>query len=106
MSNIKKVLVSFVSGMAVSAGMLLGGHMVNSNQQVNADHTTTENIKLGTTYKRGYLSFKVSQYKLNGRMNYVITTNLKHKQFYQVGSNDDKQGRTNGITVAFGNDQR
>lgn len=107
MNGIKKVLVGFVGGVAAAASLILGGQAVKDNgQNVQADHTTVEHIKLGSTYKRGYLSFKVSEYKVNGRKNYVITTNLKKKQFYQVGSNDDKQGRTKGITVAFGNDQR
>ena len=63
-------------------------------------------LKQGTLYHVDGLSLYISSYKCNNHENLVITTNLKKKQFYQVASNDDKQGKTNGITLAFGNDQK
>lgn len=89
-------LLSFGSGYLASKG----------TQRTQASRTRAEKIKLGTRYHYKGLTFKVSSYKCKGKDNFVITTNLKHKQFYQVGSNDDKQGRTSGVTVAFGSDQR
>lgn len=89
-------LLSFGSGHLVSKG----------TQRTQASRTKTEKIQLGARYHYKGLSFKVSTYKYKGKDNFVITTKLKHKQFYQVGSNDDKQGRTSGITVAFGSDQK
>ena len=90
------VLLSFDSGYLASKG----------TQRTQASENRIEKIQLGTRYQYKDLSFKVSAYKYKNRDNFVITTNLKHKQFYQVGSNDDKQGRTKGITVAFGSDQK
>lgn len=89
-------LLSFGSGYLVSKG----------TQRTQASRTKTEKIQLGTRYHYKGLSFKVSTYKYKNRDNFVITTNLKHKQFYQVGSNDDKQGRTGGVTVALGSNQK
>lgn len=89
-------LLSFGSGCLASKG----------TQRTQASRTKTEKIQLGTRYHYKGLSFKVSTYKYKGKDNFVITTKLKHKQFYQVGSNDDKQGRTGGVTVAFGSNQK
>ena len=84
-----------------------GGYLASKGEQNSqASRAKTEKIQLGTRYHYKGLSFKVSAYKYKNRDNFVITTNLKHKQFYQVGSNDDKQGRTDGVNVAFGSDQK
>ena len=65
-----------------------------------------QQLKQGTLYRVDGLTLYVTTYKCKNHKNIVLTTNLRKKQFYQVASNDDKQGKTHGITVAFGNDQK
>lgn len=71
-----------------------------------AAKTKSEKISVGTRYHLGNLNMIVSTYQYKGHVNYVITTNFKKYQYYQVGSNDNKRGETKGVTIAFGNDQR
>ena len=73
---------------------------------VQADKVQNKRLQVGTRYKIDGLSMIVSEYTVKGHKNIIITTNLKHKNYYQVGSNDDSQHRTTGITVAFGDDQK
>ena len=103
--NLKKIAVVvssfalFGSGVAVCA-------MHQTSPQVHANATKNHILHVGDTYKLDGLSLRVSEYNYKGSKNIVITTNLKQKEFYQVGSNDDKHGKTRGVTVAFGNDQK
>ena len=78
----------------------------NNAQTVVAAKVNDQKLKQGTLYHMDGLTLYVSSYKCKNRKNIVITTNLRKKQFYQVASNDDKQGKTHGITLAFGNDQK
>ena len=78
----------------------------NNAQTVAAAKVNDQKLKQGTLYHMDGLSLYVSSYKCKNHENIVITTNLKKKQFYQVASNDDKQGKTHGITLAFGSDQK
>ena len=78
----------------------------NNAQTVVAAKVNDQKLKQGTLYHMDGLSLYVSSYKCKNHENIVITTNLRKKQFYQVASNDDKQGKTHGITLAFGNDQK
>ena len=78
----------------------------NNAQTVVAAKVNDQKLKQGTLYHMDGLSLYVSSYKCKNHENIVITTNLRNKQFYQVASNDDKQGKTHGITLAFGNDQK
>lgn len=78
----------------------------NNAQTVVAAKVNEQKLKQGTLYHMDGLNLYVSSYKCKNHKNIVITTNLRKKQFYQVASNDDKQGKTHGITLAFGNDQK
>ena len=78
----------------------------NNAQTVVAAKVNEQKLKQGTLYHMDGLTLHVSSYKCKNHKNIVITTNLRKKQFYQVASNDDKQGKTHGITLAFGNDQK
>lgn len=102
--NLKKITV-VVSSFALFGGGVAVGAMHLTSPRVQANATKTHILHVGDTYKLDGLSLKVSEYSYNGSKNIVITTNLKKKAFYQVASND-KQGKTRGVTVAFGNDQR
>ena len=99
--NLKKIAV-VVSSFALFGGGVAVGAM---HQPAQANINKTHALHVGDTYNLGNLSLKISTYDYKGK-NIVITTNLKKKEFYQVGSNDDKHGKTRGVTVAFGNDQR
>ena len=103
--NLKKIAV-VVSSFALFGGGVAVGAMHQTSPQVQANAAKTHILHVGDTYKLDGLSLKVSKYSYNGSKNIVITTNLKKKEFYQVGSNDDKHGKTRGVTVAFGNDQK
>lgn len=78
----------------------------NNAQTVSAAKVNDQKLKQGTLYHMNGLNLYVTSYKYKNHENIVITTNLRKKQFYQVASNDDTQGKTHGITVAFGNDQK
>lgn len=78
----------------------------NNAQTVVAAKVNNQKLKQGTLYHMDGLTLYASSYKCKNHKNIVITTNLRKKQFYQVASNDDKQGKTHGITLAFGNDQK
>lgn len=73
---------------------------------VQASKVQNKRLEIGTKYKLDGLNMIVSEYTIKGHKNIVITTNLKKKNYYQVGANADKEGRTNGVTLAFGNDQK
>lgn len=103
--NLKKIVI-VLSSFALFGGGVAVGAMRQTSPQVQANATKTHALHIGDTYKLDGLSLKVSEYSCKGSKNIVITTNLKKKEFYQVGSNDDKQGKTHGVTIAFGNDQR
>lgn len=103
--NLKKTAV-VVSSFALFGGGVAVGAMHQTSPRVQANATKTHILHIGDTYKLDGLSLKVSEYSYKGSKNIVITTNLKKKEFYQVGSNNDKQGKTRGVTVAFGKDQR
>ena len=75
-------------------------------QTVVAAKVNDQKLKQGTLYRMNDLSLYVSSYKCKNHENIVITTNLRKKQFYQIASNDDKQGKTHGVALAFGNDQK
>ena len=106
--NIKKMAVIgltslLVGGLGIQQAKING---LENNKTVNASKISTKPLEIGTRYRVGGLSMVVSEYTYKGHKNYVITTNLKHKEFYQVGSNDDRKGKTKGVTLAFGNDQK
>ena len=103
--NLKKIAV-VVSSFALFGGGVAVGAMHQTSPRVQANATKNHILHIGDTYKLDGLSLKVSEYSYKGSKNIVITTNLKKKEFYQVGINDDKQGKTHGVTVAFGNDQK
>lgn len=73
---------------------------------VQANKVPNKQLEVGTKYKLDGLNMIVSEYTIKGHKNIVITTNLKKKNYYQVGANEDKEGRTKGVTLAFGNDQK
>lgn len=102
--NLKKIAV-VVSSFALFGGGVAVGAMHQTSPRVQANATKIHILHVGDTYKLGNLSLKISTYDYKGK-NIVITTNLKKKEFYQVGSNNDKHGKTRGVTVAFGSDQR
>lgn len=102
--NLKKITV-VVSSFALFGGGVAVGAMRQTSPRVQANATKTHILHVGDTYKLDGLSLKVSEYGYKGSKNIVITTNLKQKEFYQVASND-KKGKTRGVTVAFGSDQR
>lgn len=102
--NLKKIAV-VVSSFALFGGGVAVGAMHQTSPRVQANATKTHILHVGDAYKLGNLSLKISTYDYKGK-NIVITTNLRKKEFYQVASNDDKQGKTRGVTVAFGNDQK
>lgn len=101
--SVKSYVKGLLIGLAIVLAFVLGSTISGGHTQAQK---AVEPIKLGTAYKRGELSLKVTSYKTGKHENYVITTNLKKKNYYQVGSNDDKKGRTKGVTVAYGYDQR
>ena len=78
----------------------------NNAPTVLATKVNDQKLKQGTLYHMNGLSLYVTSYKCKNHENIVITTNLRKKQFYQVASNNDKQGKTHGVTLAFGNDQK
>lgn len=80
-------------------------HLQHENV-VQANKVQNKRLEIGTKYKLDGLNMIVSEYTIKGHKNIVITTNLKKKNYYQVGANADKEGRTNGVTLAFGNDQK
>lgn len=106
--NLKKIVV-LVAAAAAVGGLTYQHQEINSlkhDTSVRAANIKSERLRVGTRYHIGGVSMVVSTYEYKGHKNYIIKTNLKHKAFCDVGSNDDKQGKTNGVTVAFGNDQR
>lgn len=103
--NLKKIAV-VVSSFVLFGGGVAVGAMHQTSPQVQANATKTHTLHIDDTYKLDGLSLRVSEYNYKGSKNIVITTNLRKKEFYQVASNDDKQGKTRGVTVAFGSDQR
>lgn len=102
--NLKKIVVA-LSSFALFGGGVAVGSMHQTSPQVQANATKTHTLHVGDTYKLDGLSLRVSEYSYKRSKNIVITTNLKQKEFYQVASND-KKGKTRGVTVAFGNDQK
>lgn len=100
-----KRLAVLVSVSAAMFGLGAVSQRTIQPQKVNAG-ANVETLKLGRHYKKDFLTLKVTEYKENRHKNIIVTTYAK-KQFYQVGSNDDKQGRTkNGVTIAYGPDQK
>uniref|UniRef100_UPI003F54F6F7 hypothetical protein n=1 Tax=Lactobacillus acidophilus TaxID=1579 RepID=UPI003F54F6F7 len=103
-------VVGSIAIMGLSATCLTQHQQINQlnhENVVNADKVKSERLKVGTRYNIGKnVSMIISEYKTNNKNNIVITTNLKHKDFYNVGANEDKNGKTDGVTVAFGADQR
>lgn len=108
--NFKKVSITIIA--VVSLGVISCQQQKINQLQASSSHTAAaakvndQKLKQGTLYHMDGLSLYVSSYKCKNHENIVITTNLRKKQFYQVASNDDKQGKTHGITLAFGNDQK
>lgn len=102
--NLKKTAV-VVSSFVLFGGGVAVGTMHQTSPRVQANATKTHILHVGDTYKLDGLSLRASEYNYKGNKNIVITTNLKKKEFYQVASND-KKGKTRGVTVAFGNDQK
>lgn len=108
MKNIKKIVITIVMLFAL-VGTLYQHQEIKQlkhDNTVEANKIENKRLEIGTRYRVGGLSMIVSEYNYKGHKNYVIKTNLSKKQYYQVGTNDDKKGRTNGVTVAFGNDQK
>ena len=103
--NLNKIVV-VVSSFVLFGGGVVVGAMHQTSPRVQANATKTHILHIGDTYKLDGLSLRVSEYNYKGSKNIVITTNLKQKEFYQVGSDNDKHGKTRGVTVAFGNDQK
>lgn len=103
--NLKKITVVASSFVLFGGGVAVGA-MHQTSPRVQANATKNHILHAGDTYKLDGLSLRVSEYNYKGSKNIVITTNLKQKEFYRVGSNDDKHGKTRGVTVAFGNDQK
>lgn len=73
---------------------------------VQANKVQNKRLEVGTKYKLDGLNMIVSEYTVKGHKNIVITTNLKNKQYYNVGANEDKEHRTKGVTIAYGYDQK
>lgn len=103
--NLKEIAVVVSSFTLFGGGAAVGAMHQTSPRRVQANATKTYILHIGDTYKLDGLSLKVSEYSYKGSKNIVITTNLKKKEFYQVASNDRK-GKTRGVTVALGNDQK
>ena len=108
--NLKKftVTTAAILGLTVISYQQQKINQLQKNNASTAAAATVDNQKLkqGTLYRVNGLTLYVTTYKCKNHQNIVLTTNLRKKQFYQVASNDDKQGKTHGITVAFGNDQK
>ena len=108
--NFKKVSITIIA--VVGLGVIscqqqkINQLQKNNAQTVVAAKVNEQKLKQGTLYHMDGLTLYVSSYKCKNHKNIVITTNLRKKQFYQVASNDDKQGKTHGITLAFGSDQK
>ena len=105
--------------MGVAAGISILGLQVtciSQKQEINslqhenvvqANKVKNERLQVGTRYNLNKdFSMIVSEYDYKGKKNIVITTNLKHKNYYNVGANEDAKHRVKGVTVAFGNDQK
>ena len=105
--------------MGVVAGITILGLQVtciNQNKEINslkhenivqANKIENRRLQVGAKYNLdNNFSMIVSEYNYKGKKNIVVTTNLKHKNYYSVGANEDKTHRTNGVTVAFGNDEK
>lgn len=73
---------------------------------VQANKVQNKRLEVGTKYKLDGLNMIVSEYTVKDHKNIVITTNLKNKQYYNVGANEDKEHRTKGVTIAYGYDQK
>ena len=108
--NFKKlsITVTAILGLTVISYQQQKINRLQKNNVSTAAAAKVDNQKLkqGTLYHVDGLTLYVTTYKCKNHKNIVLTTNLRKKQFYQVASNDDAQGRTHGITVAFGNDQK
>ena len=108
--NFKKlsITVTAILGLTVISYQQQKINRLQKNNVSTAAAAKVDNQKLkqGTLYHVDGLTLYVTTYKCKNHKNIVLTTNLRKKQFYQVASNDDAQGRTHGITVALGNDQK
>ena len=108
--NLKKLVVTTVAVLGLTVisyqQKKIDQLQKNNVQTVSATKVNDQKLKQGTLYHMNGLSLYVTSYKCKNHENIVITTNLRKKQFYQVASNDDKQGKTHGVTLAFGNDQK
>lgn len=108
MRRIKKIVIAIVLLFAL-VGVLCQHQEITQlkhDNTVEANKIGNKRLEIGTRYRAGGLSMIVSEYTYQGKKNYVITTNLSKKQFYQVGANTDKSGRTNGVTIAYGDNQK
>lgn len=108
MKTVKKLFVAIVL-LFTLVGVLYQHQEINQLRHVNtveANKIENKRLEIGTRYRVGGLSMIVSEYIYNGKKNYVITTNLSKKQYYQVGANTDKSGRTTGVTIAYGDNQK
>lgn len=83
---------------------------INSLQHENvvqANKVENRRLQVGKKYNLdNNFSMIVSEYNYKGKKNIVVTTNLKKKNYYNVGANEDKKHRTNGVTIAFGSDEK
>lgn len=108
MRTVKKIFVAIVLLFAL-VGVIYQHQEIKQLRHdniVEANKIENKRLEIGTRYRVGGLSMIVSEYTYNGKKNYVITTNLSKKQYYQVGANTDKSGRTNGVTIAYGDNQK
>lgn len=108
--NFKKMSITIAAILGLTV-ISFQQQKINQLQKSNvqtavAAKVNDQKLKQGTLYHMDGLSLYVTSYKCKNHKNIVITTNLRKKQFYQVASNDDKQGKTNGVTLAFGTDQK
>ena len=105
--------------MGVATGITILGLQVtciNQNKEINnlkhenivqANKIENRRLQVGTKYNLdNNFSMIVSEYNYKGKKNIVVATNLKHKNYYSVGANEDKKHRTNGVTIAFGSDEK
>lgn len=108
MRRIKKIFVAIILLFAL-VGVVYQHQEITQlkhDSTVEANKIENKRLEIGTRYHVGGLSMIVSEYNYKGKKNYIITTNLSKKQFYQVGANTDKSRRTNGVTIAYGNNQK
>lgn len=97
--NLLKKLAKSVSLVILGFTCFMGGLLTKSGEKVQAYKPATHQLKKGDTYKIDDIKFKVTSYYNDGYKHIVITEDSQHARSYDIGSNDDKNGQSKGITL-------